>query len=191
MLSNPPPTLQARPFAPLPIARAVALDPWLEPLPGPGPAPHRVGRTLAAGAPHPPPALLVLNSEFFTLWRDHFARLQGVVRAWDAAAPDAKAEAAAAAGGRGAQHAWLVTLVRAKHVSFSDFGVVVPFGGYARDARRFLDVICELADAFLGGGFEEALGRQSRVEFEVESVEEKKGHAKRRIVGGVGDIVVH
>lgn len=186
VLSNPPPTLQARQFSAIPIVRAVALDPWLEPLPGPGPAPYHVEASLGGPTPRAPPQLLVLNSEYFTLWRDHFARLQDVLRAWDRASREhAPAET------RGEPYARLVTLVRAKHVSFSDFGVVVPFGGYARDGRRFLDVICELADAFLGAGFEEALGRQSRVEFEVETVEGKKGQTQRQLVGGVGDIVVH
>jgi len=91
------------------------------------------------------------------------------------------------------RNAWLVTLVRAKHISFSDFGVVVPFGSYAKEGRRFLDIVCELTEAFLGGdGFEEVLDSQSQVEWKVETVQaSKKRGEERRLVGEVGDIVVH
>lgn len=201
VLSEPPPTLDGAPFAPIPFTRAVALDPWLEPLPRPGPTPHRVA---AAGHAtqeeqqqqepqqgRAPPALLVLNSEGFTLWDTHFARLRDTVRAWDAAArrstPDAQRQDSSESPGAGAA---LLTLVRAKHVSFSDFGVALPFGAAARDGRRLLDVICELADAFLGGGFDAALARQSAADGRVERVQGKKGE-ERRLVGGVGDVVVH
>ena len=162
VLSQAPPTLDDAPLPPIPFTRAIALDPWLEPLPTPGPAPHAL----------PAARLLVLNSEGFTLWAEHFARLQGVVRAW----------------GAGAR---LLTLVRAKHVSFSDLGVVVPFGAMARDGRRVLDVVGALAEAFLGDAFEEGLERQTRVDGKVEEAEGKKGGWARRLVGDVGDVVVH
>lgn len=72
-LSNPPPSTDARP---IPISHALALDPWLEPLPSPGPSP-------IAFANDQHPKMFVINAEGFTLWKDHFTRLQDLVRAWD------------------------------------------------------------------------------------------------------------
>lgn len=86
----------------IPFTRALLLDPWLEPIPSPGPLPlnktvtaanggntstsdeaSSVTKTIAEDTP-PHPSILVINSEVFTLWKDHFARLQEVVAAWDA-----------------------------------------------------------------------------------------------------------
>ncbi|EKM59854.1 uncharacterized protein PHACADRAFT_192245 [Phanerochaete carnosa HHB-10118-sp] len=189
VLSNPPPSLEDREFSAIPVRRAVALDPWLEPLPSPGPAPHSVEVSLKEQQPSAePPALLVLNSEQFSLWTDHFARLRDVVRAWDRVARERAPETRWCE-----RHAWLVTLVRARHTSFSDFGVIVPFGGYAKDGRRFLDIVCELTEAFLkGDDLEDALDRQSQVEWKVETVQgSKKRGEERRLVGEVGDVVVN
>jgi platelet-activating factor acetylhydrolase len=181
--------LEGQHFLPIPFTRAVALDPWLEPLPTPGPAPFHV-ESAVKGRPSDPPKLLVINSEGFTLWHGHFARLKKVVQAWDASA---KETTRAQDGDKKEDepYARLITLVRAKHVSFSDFGVIVPFGSMAKDGRRFLDIICDLANAFLGEGFAEVLGRQHQVDGQVEFVEGKKGQKEERLVGSVGDIVVH
>ncbi|GJE84462.1 platelet-activating factor acetylhydrolase, isoform II-domain-containing protein [Phanerochaete sordida] len=190
-LSTPPPTLADHQFTPLPVQRAVALDPWLEPLPGPGPEPYNVAASLTEHttyATHSPPALLVLNSEQFTVWHDHFARLRAVVGAWDRAAHEQ-----APAQRKHEQFARLLTLVRAQHITFSDFGVIVPFGAYARDGARFLDLTCTLADAFLAGSdFDEVLAAQKKVEFEIEVLPAKKGGKEhKRLVGEVGNIIVH
>jgi platelet-activating factor acetylhydrolase len=74
ILSTDPP---ADVSAPIPIHKALILDPWLEPIPFPGPCPppQEPGDAL--------PQLLVINSEKFSLWKDHFARLIGVVQAWE------------------------------------------------------------------------------------------------------------
>jgi platelet-activating factor acetylhydrolase len=79
----------------------------LEPLPPPGPVPlgngssshitlaeevatseearvvssHENEPPLSEFSPHP--RMLVVNSETFTLWKDHFARLQEVVAGWE------------------------------------------------------------------------------------------------------------
>jgi platelet-activating factor acetylhydrolase len=72
------------------VKKAVLYDPWLEPLPTPGPTPATSskpsldGDTLAtAVGKEPLEKLLVINSAAFTLWKDHFTRLQGVLDAWD------------------------------------------------------------------------------------------------------------
>lgn len=80
------------------------LDPWLEPLPSPGPIPFFrpegpdmpvpiltdidfIQESLQSSpndkldSPHP--RMLVINSETFTLWKDHFERLQEVVSGWE------------------------------------------------------------------------------------------------------------
>ncbi|KAF5387725.1 hypothetical protein D9615_000551 [Tricholomella constricta] len=101
--TNPPPE-----YTRVPITHALILDPWLDPLPSPGPAP--LSQTLSSlsvkssSIPNSTgaassfdqtlvesevqddtslPKLLVINSEIFTLWKDHYTRLEGVVRAWE------------------------------------------------------------------------------------------------------------
>ena len=56
---------------PIPIKRAIALDPWLEPLPKPASS-HR------GHAGFPP--LLVANSPGFSVWSGHFERLARLVQ---------------------------------------------------------------------------------------------------------------
>lgn len=102
-------------YSPIPITQAVVLDPWLEPLSSPGPAPIDLSYLTAVPAKSktiestnnssdseittvsnpdannnstaqiisPCPRLLVINSETFTIWKDHFARLQEVVKGWE------------------------------------------------------------------------------------------------------------
>lgn len=91
----------------IPVERAVILDPWLEPLAIPGPVPFEfpspptsdsIGESgsssleAATVAPVasmdldtklPRPRMLVINSEAFTLWKEHYARLQKVVAEWE------------------------------------------------------------------------------------------------------------
>lgn len=95
----------------IPISKVVVLDPWVDPLPTPGPVPYStpVDQSLediaSAGASmqgslegtavgdsdvnlsrlnkYPYPKLFVINSEAFTIWTDHFTRLQEIVNAWE------------------------------------------------------------------------------------------------------------
>lgn len=88
----------------IPVRDTLILDPWLEPLPSPGPTPYSgVGQgvthdnaTVAGdqfngdaedGSGHIGSRLLVINSEAFTLWTSHFERLKETVKGWG---PDAK-----------------------------------------------------------------------------------------------------
>ncbi|KZP24695.1 hypothetical protein FIBSPDRAFT_856902 [Athelia psychrophila] len=208
ILANPPPEQHAR----IPTAHALALDPWLEPLaasfPNLDPTPISVptgpsepslltaststaeeatasqaGVDAATVQAHLRPAkgqgqgpvrVLVLNSEGFTLWKDHFARLRAVVDAWEPA------------GRR------VLTLVRAEHISFSDFPLL-PLIRRGK-AVALMDLTVELSVAFLDGRVDEAvaaMGPRAR-KMEVEEVGKRKdGRPKRRLVGEVGDVVVH
>ena len=75
MLSEPAP--KEEDVSPIPVSHGLVLDPWLEPLPSPGPEPF-IGRH----SPSKHPKLMVINSEGFTLWKDHFKRVEQVVPAW-------------------------------------------------------------------------------------------------------------
>lgn len=89
-------------FPPIPVNRTIVLDPWLEPLPTPGPVPFsmssspEISESEAAVKEHAisssdsstqigsaPPRMLVINSEQFTVWKDHYARLKEVVVGWE------------------------------------------------------------------------------------------------------------
>lgn len=102
-------TKPAENYQRIPISKVVVLDPWLEPLPTPGPVPYSpmdpscedpasveasvrasLDETTIAGSnasvpklSQGPPKLFVINSETFTLWKDHFARLQEIVATWE------------------------------------------------------------------------------------------------------------
>lgn len=87
----------------IPVRDTLILDPWLEPLPSPGPTPYSgVGQEMvhnnattagdqfnrdAEDSGHIGSRLLVINSEAFTLWTSHFERLKETVKGWG---PDAK-----------------------------------------------------------------------------------------------------
>lgn len=85
--------------ASMPITKALVLDPWVEPLSSPGPFPVSPDlssaefittssleldeSSICTTAYSPLPRILVLNSETFTLWRDHYQRLQDIIRNWE------------------------------------------------------------------------------------------------------------
>ncbi|KAI0959683.1 hypothetical protein AcW1_004440 [Taiwanofungus camphoratus] len=232
ILSNPPPFLPAGDMsdqtaslarlAALPVTHVLALDPWLEPLPSPGPAPHAEATRDARA-----PKILVVNSEEFTLWKDHFTRVEDVVRRWrhgTGGVADSGGESgwgSDSSGAAGEDHdqdrdcscsdapgpptspspaspVKLLTLVRARHIAFSDFGVLWPWGQTARDGRRLLRTIGELAHAFLGDRMDEAMKSVQKREMQVEWVRRGKtassapgGKGRRRLVGAVGDVIVH
>jgi platelet-activating factor acetylhydrolase len=54
----------------LPVGRAVALDPWLEPIPVP------TASSPTSNAPETIPPVLIINSPGFTIWDTHFRRLK-------------------------------------------------------------------------------------------------------------------
>ena len=218
VLSNPPPALpdsrDKERLEALPITHALVLDPWLEPLPSPGPVP-RVEVTRDARAPQ----VLIINSEEFTLWRDHFARLQDVVREWRQPNLGSRsrehrysnADSHSSHSGHLARHEQpavgegddgseepapkLITLIRAKHVSFSDFSVIWPLGHLAPSGRILLRIVGDLALAFFGDKLSTALERLPKRDMEEQRRSSVKstppGRRKRRLKGAVGDVIVH
>lgn len=178
--STPPPE-----HVTIPVSRVVILDPWLEPLPMPTPRDNNGsassiansvqshlkddGITPSKHSAHPP--MLVINSETFTLWRDHFARLQGIVKDWTP--------------GSGK----IVTLVNSKHTTFSDFPILPLIGG--RVAKSMFGTIADISIGFLDDRFDETLETVKTREKEINIVGKKKdGKPKRKLVGESGDVIV-
>ena len=206
ILSTPPPSGHEH----IPITQTLVLDPWLEPIPAPGPVPHlrkpdntsadgdtlRDDTTITDALLSPPlgrnpdlPRMLVINSETFTLWEEHFSRLQQVVRAWE---PEGKR---------------IITLgelfcpnrenctndkciVGSKHQSFSDFPIL-PFIK-TRDSLKLHDLIANASLAFLDSDFEQYIEGTLTREMEAFVIGVKpNGKPKRKLRGDVGDMIVH
>ena len=80
----------------LPISKVLLLDPWLAPLP------EKDDPNLRKELP---PALCV-NSEGFTLWKDHFERLRSIMANWGSSATSSSsASSSGKVGG-----AWFTTV---------------------------------------------------------------------------------
>ncbi|KAF9464383.1 platelet-activating factor acetylhydrolase [Collybia nuda] len=159
--TKPPPQYQS-----IPVGNALILDPWLEPLPSPGPVP-----LIHAHDDNRLPRLLVMNSETFTLWKDHYSRLQDVVNMWEP------------------QGQRIMTLVGSQHASFSDFPGLPVFR--RRGAEILMDVISKLSIGFLDDQLEQALKTVKTRKMEIEIIGKKKdGRPKRKLVGSIGDIIV-
>ncbi|KAG6869331.1 hypothetical protein C0993_000084 [Termitomyces sp. T159_Od127] len=180
--SNPPSE-----YMHIPVSHALVLDPWLEPLPLPAlipillsqdPAQLSIPNAKPNNSPQDEsqdsqdgwlPQMLVINSEVFTLWKDHYERLQNVVKAWE---PQ---------GGR------LLTL--GKHEAFSDFPSLPIIGSSA--ANTIMNIISKLSIAFLNNELEEDLSSASIREMEIKVIGKRKdGKPKRKLIGDVGDIIV-
>ncbi|KAG6854880.1 hypothetical protein C0991_012070 [Blastosporella zonata] len=202
--SNPP-----QQYLHIPITHVLILDPWLEPLPFPGPVPisqspaELVAQSTPAtelaldrtesGRDSRLPQMLVINSETFTLWKDHYARLESVVKAWE---PE---------GGRlltlGTVQKFLlkclyiptekypILTVSSKHEAFSDFPSLPVIR--SSSAKTLTDILSKLSIAFLDGNLEEALGSTSTRKMEIKIVGKKKdGKPRRKLIGSAGDVIV-
>ncbi|KAG8763090.1 hypothetical protein FRC12_008721 [Ceratobasidium sp. 428] len=163
LLSSPPPEGHAQ----LPIEKVVLLDPWLDPLPLPG--------TLPIAYPNRPP-LLIMNSEGFTLWKEHFEMLEQLVADW-----------------RHQKHecATLVTIVRSKHHFYSDFALFVPFGETKRLGMGVLNSAHKLTMAYFNGSLAEELKGKRSMEVEPVPGKDKYGEGKKQIVGQPGELIIH
>ncbi|KAF9569098.1 hypothetical protein CPC08DRAFT_732375 [Agrocybe pediades] len=193
LLSTPP--LEG--YRRIPLDKTIILDPWLDPLPSPGPFPVRhdikteerasseteVASEMDAALPgndlNPKseggshPEMLVINSEAFTLWKDHYARLKEVIAGWH---PQ---------GGR------IMTIVGSEHISFSDFPVLPTFFQKST-ARPIAEIINKLSSSFLTNRLEETLSTLPTTNMDVITVGKKKdkyGSPKRKLAGDPGDII--
>jgi len=147
----------------------------------------------AEGDP-PLPRMLVINSQVFTLWTDHFTRLRGVVERWE---PQGRSLLTL---GESFLSSPLFTNpflndhvcgpVGSQHASFSDFPLLPVIRSKA--AQTLIEVSAKLAVAFLDGRLEEELGEVGTRKMEIEIKGKRKdGKPKRRLVGSVGDVVAH
>lgn len=194
ILSNPPPTSPSGDgFNPLPITKAIAMDPWLEPFPTPGPT---LPKPDSQSTFDNPPQLLIINSEGFTLWGEHFDRIEGLAKTW----------------GDGPKKACtLLTLPTALHINFSDFPLFLPRRPRDRqgNARSLLSIVHRLSSRFLAGDLGQATGDKSgflgelRKEGRLRSLEvelipgkqqvDEKGTLSwkgRKLKGTTGDVVL-
>ncbi|KAG1755516.1 platelet-activating factor acetylhydrolase, isoform II-domain-containing protein [Suillus lakei] len=152
--------------APIPVHKALILDPWLEPIPSPGPCP------LPQGPGDALPQLLVISSENFSLWKTHFARLISVVQAWQ---PEKRR---------------VLTILRSQHDSFSDFPLLPLVS--RRPARIIMDRIVELSEAFIDGDVDAFIDETATRKMEIRIVGKKPdGSPQRQLVGEVGDLIAH
>ncbi|KAF9268144.1 hypothetical protein L218DRAFT_892916 [Marasmius fiardii PR-910] len=167
--SNAPPD-----FSTLPCTHALIYDPWLEPFPTPGPIPKALPQPAHLNPSQSfsdVPRMLVINSEPFTLWKDHFPQLQTAVHKWG---PQAK----------------LITLIRAIHYDFSDFAYLPLLR--KKSKALILEHIEGMSLAFLDGTIEEKLKQMKTRTLDIKVVGKRKdGRPKRQIVGEIGDIIIH
>ena len=168
----------------LPVQRAIVLDPWVEPLPSPGVSSAEVEESVQKHS-RTLPRLLVLNSEGYTVWTEHFQKLRDILDVWNSQAHD-KNEAAPAD-----RRARLFTLVRARHQSFSDFLMLFAFGKRAQEERRYLDITCDLSLAFIQGSLEQELERHPKASGEMVVLSKPDGSEEIKLIGDAGQIVVH
>ncbi|KDQ29301.1 hypothetical protein PLEOSDRAFT_1092914 [Pleurotus ostreatus PC15] len=208
ILSTEPPPGHPR----VPVTKALVLDPWLEPLPTPGPSPYSSAtlanaiesvnsasasastlhhdshdsdnRDVAHAMPsvhhqkgefeqaRSHPRILVINSERFTLWKDHFSRLQDVIKEWEP---------------RGES---ILTIIRAEHQSFSDFPVLPLLRN--KTSRMIMQLIANLSISFLDGSIEHTVETLETREMEAKVIGTKPdGSPKRQLIGDAGDVIIH
>ncbi|KAI0249989.1 platelet-activating factor acetylhydrolase [Lactifluus subvellereus] len=166
MLSDPSP--REEDVSHIPVSHALVLDPWLEPIPSPGPEPF-TGRH----SPSKHRKLMVINSEGFTLWEDHFKRVEQVVPAWPGST--------------------LLTIVGARHVSFSDFPIMLPRPLRSSTARPVMDIIQMLALSFLDNTVPDVVSNTNTRKLEIKYTRSRFWSKKpqRRLVGRPSDIIIH
>lgn len=75
-------------------------------------------------------------------------------------------------------------------MSFSDFPLLPVIR--RKPAQILMDVISRLSIAFLDGKVEDALGDVQTRNMEIEVTGKRKdGRPKRKLVGNVGDVIIH
>ena len=181
ILSTDPP---ADVCAPIPVHKALILDPWLEPIPSPGPCPPPHGQEDAL------PQLLIINSEKFSLWKDHFARLIGVVQAWEPEKRRVLTICEFSLHSLAIMQEFICAAVRSQHTSFSDFAHLPLFA--RRDSHILMNRIVELSEVFIDGDVDAFMSEHATRKMEIRVVGKKSdGSPQRQIIGDVGDIIAH
>ncbi|KAF5359052.1 hypothetical protein D9758_004751 [Tetrapyrgos nigripes] len=170
-------------YEPLPVSTCLVLDPWMDPFPSPGPVPlkqmHKASDEQSAlngnGAPHDDmtgklPRMLIINSEGFTLWTDHFERLQLAAKAFGAT---------------------LLTLGRNK-TSVKLMGMIATL------SVQFLDGESLDTNESVQSALDQALHESHTKVRILNSVPEKivvgkwgDGSDKHKMVGNLGDVIIH
>ncbi|KAH7914420.1 tRNA synthetases class I, catalytic domain-containing protein [Hygrophoropsis aurantiaca] len=160
ILCTDPPAVEC---PPIPITKALILDPWLEPLPSPGPSPPSNDSL---------PEILVINSEPFTLWKEHFDRLVGIVNEW---VPEGRR---------------LLTIVGSQHTSFSDFPVLPLVA--RKPGHLIMNKIVQLSLAYFEDNLDRTLDAHSTSNMEIAIIGRKPdGKPKRKIIGEVAEVICY
>jgi len=162
-LSSPPPSSS---YVPIPVTKCLIYDPWLDPLATPGPL-----------TPSQDMSILVINSQQFTLWTEHFTQVMQMVEKH---------------GGS------LITLVKSTHMQFSDF-LLLPLIPGKQGASTVMDRIEQLSIAFLNEHpfsvrraiEHQGLTPRKMVVTTIPGKKDKYGKPKRDLEGRIGDIILH
>ncbi|THV08375.1 hypothetical protein K435DRAFT_847243 [Dendrothele bispora CBS 962.96] len=222
ILSTHPPD----PYKPLPVTHVLILDPWMDPFPSPGPVPITIsqkdddtqstinnkissGDTNGNGIIHDGtneiPRMLVINSEGFTLWTDHFARLEFAVKAFGAKLITLGKSFKSLRIAAFLPH-YFHCSVRCSHPSFSDFPLL-PFIK-TKSSVELMEMIAELSIKFLDNQLDTDSNIKSTLEQctkdsdttirILDNIPDKivigkwgDGSNKHKMVGNLGDVIIH
>jgi len=157
LLSNPPP----EGFEALRVSHAVLLDPWLDPF---SPAdPVLTVNNLGV-------KMIIINSEEFTLWKTHFARLQRIAKDFN--------------------DTHIYTILRSIHVHFSDPHAYKSESNAV--AGKIIRIIGDLTLAFLDDSSVQCLAKYPTRKMVFERVKATPSSKPRgSLTGEFGDIVIH
>ncbi|KIM29538.1 hypothetical protein M408DRAFT_328785 [Serendipita vermifera MAFF 305830] len=149
----------------LPISKAILHDPWMEPFP-------EVSEDSEIAAASVSVPILVINSEEFTLWKQHFACQKRTFDPWIKRAREGST--------------WL-TIARTRHMAFSDFTVFfkkkVPMAVH--------EDMHQLTMAFVNGqipSFFQKNKKRISTELVVDNPDDNK---RKQMRANIGDIVIH
>ena len=113
-----------------PFPFTLVLDPWVEPLEWRGEGEACDARPMIRPA-------YIINSETFTIWSDHFAKLKRIMHDSQGASPG--------------RHGWLLTLCGCQHLDFSDLPFLLPHIFRSTvGPKATIDIFCRAAYVQMG-----------------------------------------
>lgn len=189
-------------YPPIPVERALILDPWLEPLPAPGPVPLPINQKNGENSSNATVNSVVdgvretLEDEDAiqkgssdTLSPNSHPRMLVInsenFTLWKPHFP--RLQEVVNHWEPDGKH--ILTVVSSQHTSFSDFPILPVFS--SKVARCIFNVIADLSLSFLDDRLEEDLKKMRRVKMETKPAGLKKdGTEKRKMQGEPGDVVV-